>query len=60
MVRNLPADAGDPKVMDSTPGSGISPRGGHGNPPQYSHLKNPMDKGAWWTMVHWVAESQHD
>ena len=21
--------------------------GGHGNPLQYSHLENPMDRGAW-------------
>ena len=24
---------------------------GNGNPPQYSHLGNPMDKGAWWATV---------
>ena len=23
---------------------------GDGNPLQYSCLKNPMDKGAWWSM----------
>ena len=28
----------------STPGSG-RPGGGHGNPPQYSCLENPMDRG---------------
>ena len=31
----------------SIPGSGRSPGGGHGNPLQYSFLKNPMDKGTW-------------
>ena len=31
----------------STPGSGRSPGGGHGNPLQYSCLENPMDRGAW-------------
>ena len=39
------------------PGSEISP-GGHGNPLQYSCLENLMDRGAWWTTVHGVAESQ--
>ena len=29
------------------PGLGASPRGGHGNPPQYSCLENPMHRGAW-------------
>ena len=23
----------------------------------YSCLENPMDRGAWWVIVHWVAES---
>ena len=38
--------------MGSIPGSGRSPGGGHGNPLQYPCLKNPMDRGAWWAMVH--------
>ena len=29
----------------SIPGSGRSPRGGNGNPPQDSCLENPMDRG---------------
>ena len=40
------------------PGSGRSPGGGHGNPLQYSCLENPRDRGAWWTTVHGVAQSQ--
>ena len=32
--------------------------GEHGNPFQYSCLENPMDRGAWWTTVHEVAERQ--
>ena len=32
-------------------------RGGHGNPLQYSHLENPMDRGAWWATVHKVTTS---
>ena len=34
-----------------------SPGGGNNNPLQYSCLGNPKDRGAWWTTVHGVAES---
>ena len=44
VVKNLPANAGD---AGSISGLGRSPGGGHGNPLQYSCLKNPMDRGAW-------------
>ena len=40
------------------PGSGGSPGGGHGNPLQHSYLENPMDRGAWWTTDHRVANSR--
>ena len=40
MVKNLPANGGDIRDLDSVPGSGISPGGGHGNPLQYSCLEN--------------------
>ena len=30
---------------------------GNGTPLQYSCLENPMDGGAWWAAVHWVAKS---
>ena len=30
---------------------------GNGNPPQYSCLKNPRDRGVWWATVHGVGES---
>ena len=46
--------AGD---VGSTPGSGRSPGEGNGNPLQYSCLENPMDRGAWWAMVHGVTKS---
>ena len=35
--------AGDTEDMGSIPRSGRSPEGRHGNPLQYSCLKNPMD-----------------
>ena len=31
---------------------------GNGNPPQYSSLENPVDRGAWWAAVHGVTQSQ--
>ena len=31
---------------------------GDGIPLQYSCLENPMDGGAWWAAVYWVAQSQ--
>ena len=42
----------------SIPGSGRSPGEGNGNPLQYSCLENPMDRGAWWAMVHGVTVRQ--
>ena len=53
-----PASAGDIRDSDLIPGSGRSPGGGHGNPPQYSCLENPIDRGAWWATVDRVAKSQ--
>ena len=34
------------------------PGEGHGNPLQYSCLENPMDRGAWWAVVHGVTQSR--
>ena len=48
-------NAGNP---GSIPGSGISSGEGNGNPLQYACLENPMDRGAWWDIVHWVAKSR--
>ena len=44
VVKNLPANA---EEVGSVPGSGRSPGGGNGSPPQYSCLEDPMDRGAW-------------
>ena len=57
MVKILPANAGDIRDIGSIPGLGRSPRGGHGNPPQYSCMENPMDRGAWRAAVHRVTQS---
>ena len=50
-------NAGD---LGSIPGLGRYPGERHGNPLQYSCLENPMDRGAWWATVHWVAKGGHD
>ena len=52
VVKNLPANAGDPGEWDSIPGWGRSPGEGNDNPLQYSCLGNPMDRRAWWATVH--------
>ena len=54
MVKNLPVDGGDPGSISRL---GRSPREGNGYPLQYSCLENPMDRGAWWAIVHGVAKS---
>ena len=52
VVKNSPANAGDPGDTDSIPESGRSAGVGNGNPLQYSCLENPMDRGAWQVTVH--------
>ena len=47
-------DAGDVGLIA---GLGRFPGGGHGNPLQYSHLENTMERGAWQATVHRVTES---
>ena len=42
------ASAGDIGDGSSILGSGRFPGVGNDNPLQYSCLKNPMDRGAWW------------
>ena len=60
VVKNLPAKAEDRRASDSIPELGRSPGGGHGNPLQYSCLEYLMDRGAWWSIVHRVANNQYD
>ena len=57
VVNNPPANAGDARDADSSPGSGRSPGGGNSNPLQYTCLKNSMDRGTWQATVHVVANS---
>ena len=55
MVKNQPANVEDVRATSSISGRVRSPGGGHGNPLQYFHLENPMDRGAWRATVHRVA-----
>ena len=50
-------NAGD---VGSIPESGRSLGGGHGNPLQYSCLKNCMDRRARWAADHGVVKAGHD
>ena len=52
-----PVNAGDVRDSGLILGPGRSP-GGHSNPLQYSYLENPLDRGAWWAIVHMVTKSQ--
>ena len=47
VVKNPSANTGDVRDSGLIPGLGRSPRGGHGNPLQYSCLENLKDRGAW-------------
>ena len=54
MVNTLPVNTGD---TGSILGLRRLPGVGNGNPLQYSCLKSPMDRRAWWATVHGAAES---
>ena len=54
VVKNLPANAGDTRDIGLIPGLGRSAGGGHGNLLRYFFLENPMDRGAWYVIVHGV------
>ena len=58
MVKNPPANVADMKDKNSIPGSGRSPGGEHGNPPQYSCLENPKDRRVWQATIYRVTKSQ--
>ena len=53
VVKKMPANAGD---TDSVLGSARCPGEGNDNPRQYSCLRNPIDRGAWWVAVHRVTK----
>ena len=60
VLKNSLANAEDIRHTGSVPGLGRSPGEGHGNPPQYFCLENPMDRGAWRATVHSVQTQLND
>ena len=58
VISNLPVNTGDLRDTGLIPGLRRSPGGGYGNPLQYPCLENPMDKEAWWAVVHGVTKSR--
>ena len=56
-VKKSVHNAGDPR---SIPGLGKPPEEGNGNPPQYSCLENPTDRGAWRATVQGVTKSKNN
>ena len=57
MVKSPACQCKRQKEHGFDPWVGKIPGGGNGNPLQYSCLGNSMDRGAWWAIVHLVAES---
>ena len=57
VVKNLPANAGVVRDVDSIPRSGRYPEEGNDNLLQFSCLGNPMNRGAWLATVHGAAKS---
>ena len=55
VVKNLPADAGDPSLF---PGSGRSAGEGNSYPLQYFCLEKSMDREVWWATVQRVTKSR--
>ena len=54
----MPANAGDARDGNLTPGSERSPGGGNANAFQYSCLENSTGRGAWRAAVPEVTRSQ--
>ena len=53
MVKDPRVNAGDIRDVEL----GRSPGGGNGDSLQCPCLENPMDRGAWWALVHRVTKS---
>ena len=56
VVTNTPTNEGDLSLI---PESGRPLEGGHGSPLQFSCLGNPMDRGAWQTIVHEIKKESN-
>ena len=57
-VKNSSANARAAGGAGPVPGPGRSTGRGNGNPLQYSCLKNPIDRGAWWATVYGVLKTR--
>ena len=60
VIKNLSVSAWDARHVDSIPGLERSPGVRNGNPLPYSCLENPMDRGAWWAVVHGAQRVRHN
>ena len=58
VVKNLPASAGDTRVVGSISGSGRFPQRQKWLPAPVFIPGKSMDREAWWAMVHGVAKSR--
>ena len=58
VAKNPPTNAEDAGDSGSKTWVGMIPKGGYGNPLQYSWLENSMDRGAWQPTVHEIVKSQ--
>ena len=56
MTKNPPVSAGDAGDAGSVPGLRRFYGEGNGNPLHYSCPESPMDRGAWWAIVHGVSK----
>ena len=56
MTKNPPANAGDAGDAGSVPGLRRFSGEGNGNALHYSCPESPMDRGAWWAIVHGVSK----
>ena len=52
-----PANVGHAGDVGSNLGLGGSSAGGNDNPLQYSCQENPMERGAWWVIIHGVTHN---
>ena len=57
VLKNLPVNAGDVRDGVLISGWGRCPGEGNGNLLPYSCLENPMERGAWWAIVHGITKS---
>ena len=60
MVKISPANARDTRDAGWIPGLGRYPGIENDNLLQYSYLKNPMDREAWWAIAYGLQKNRHN